>query len=83
MRMIDADKLAEAICANELVGIGRSEDYWKTAWGIPIVDAEKVVRCKDCRFNYANQIPSYDVCQLCVELPITKEFYCAYGEKTE
>lgn len=45
-------------------------------------DAE-IVRCKDCKFNYANQIPSDDVCQLCVELPITKDFFCAYGEKMD
>lgn len=24
---------------------------------IPTVDAVEVVRCKDCKFNYANQIP--------------------------
>ena len=46
-------------------------------------DAE-IVRCKDCKFNYANQIPGdEDVCQLCVELPISKEFFCAYGEKMD
>lgn len=49
---------------------------------IPTVDAVPVVRCKDCKFNYANQIPSDDACQLCVELPISKDFYCAYGETT-
>ena len=42
-----------------------------------------LVRCKDCKFNYANQIPSDDVCQLCVELPISKDFFCAYGEKMD
>lgn len=45
-------------------------------------DAE-IVRCKDCKFNYANQIPSGDECQLCVELPISKDFFCAYGEKMD
>lgn len=47
------------------------------------VDAVEVVRCEDCKFNYANQIPSKNVCQLCVELPISDEFYCAYGERKE
>lgn len=49
----------------------------------PTIDAVRVVRCKDCKFNYANQIPSGDECQLCVELPISKDFFCAYGEKDE
>lgn len=49
----------------------------------PTIDAVEVVRCKDCKFNYANQIPSGDGCQLCVELPISKDFFCAYGEKDE
>lgn len=42
-----------------------------------------IIHCKDCKFNYANQIPSDDVCQLCVELPISKDFFCAYGEKMD
>lgn len=43
-----------------------------------------LVRCKDCKFNYANQIPGDDdTCQLCVELPISKDFFCAYGEKND
>ena len=41
----------------------------------------RVVRCKECVHNYANQIPSEDVCDKCVELPITADFYCAYGRK--
>lgn len=42
-----------------------------------------LVRCKDCKYNYANLIPSDNVCSLCVELPITKDFFCAYGEKID
>lgn len=49
----------------------------------PTIDAVEVIRCKDCKFNYANQIPSGDECQLCVELPISKDFFCAYGEKMD
>lgn len=50
---------------------------------LPTIDAVPVVRCKDCKFNYANQIPSEDVCQLCVELPITGDFFCKWGERKE
>ena len=44
-------------------------------------DLVPVVRCKDCKFNYANLFPCKDECQLCVELPISKDFFCAYGER--
>ena len=54
-----------------------------TAKKMPTIDAEPIVRCKDCKFNYANQIPSGDGCQLCVELPISKDFFCAYGERMD
>ena len=45
MRMVDADKLEKAV-----IGAGIFKDGWefKTAWGIPVVDAEPVVRCEDC-----------------------------------
>lgn len=51
----------------------------------PIINKNivEVVRCKDCKYNYANQIPSGDECQLCVELPISKDFFCAYGERMD
>lgn len=50
---------------------------------MPTINAEPIVRCKDCKFNYANQIPSGDGCQLCVEVPISKDFFCAYGERMD
>lgn len=41
-----------------------------------------VVRCKECKYNYANTIPSHSAeCSLYVELPITDEFFCAKGER--
>ena len=47
MRMVDADQLEKAV-----IGDGIFKDGWefKTAWGIPVVDAEPVVRCKDCKY---------------------------------
>ena len=47
MRMIDADALAEAMGVKRLM-----IQSWKadSAWGVPIVDAEPVVRCKDCKY---------------------------------
>ena len=79
----------------EVIRCKDSEYYWQnhsieealdrfSDEGCPnAVDAVEVVRCKDCKYNYANQIPSDDVCQRCVELPINKDFYCAWGERKE
>lgn len=50
----------------------------------PTVDAVEVVRCKECKHNYHNMIPSGEAehgCTKCVELPITADFYCAWGER--
>jgi len=74
MRLIDADEFFKDFCELEpYEHISHEYD----------IDAVEVVRCKDCKFNYANQIPSDDACQRCVELPISKDFFCAYGEKME
>lgn len=66
-----------------IVGHKSAGDVYDVVDSMPTVDAVEVVRCKDCKFNYANQIPSENACQLCVELPISDEFYCAYGERIE
>ena len=52
----------------------------------PTVDAVAVVRCKDCKHNYYNMIPSGEAeheCVKFVELPITADFYCAWGERED
>lgn len=81
MRLIDADALINTLNEGK---IKFNADINYIILNAPTVEAERVVRCKDCKFNYANQIPGdEDVCQLCVELPILKEFFCAYGEKMD
>ena len=75
MRLIDADDYAR-----EMNGV--YPEYWKEVLDdVPTVDAVPVVRCKDCKHNYANMIPSEDVCSKCVELPITADFFCKWGER--
>ena len=88
MRLIDADKLKQNVLDWEDCYNGCSDTYDKARIigeieEQPTIDAELVIRCKDCKFNYANQIPSGDGCQLCVELPISKDFFCAYGERMD
>lgn len=88
MRLIDADALKRKITMvtkqyNPNAIMERPAILLEDVDEAPTIDAEPIVRCKDCKFNYANQIPSGDECQLCVELPISKDFFCAYGERME
>jgi len=90
-RLIDADALIESIkhglwdweTVNGIESRTVLEQTIQDIRNEPTIEAEPVIKCKDCKFNYANQIPSDDVCQLCVELPISKDFFCAYGEKMD
>lgn len=47
---------------------------------LPTINAVPVVKCRDCKFNYANYIPGEDSCFKFTDLPISKDFYCACGE---
>lgn len=94
-RLIDADEMMEyinsSINAMTKTGVMVDGEY---LWGLlndaidnaPTVDAETVVRCKDCANNYHNMIPSGEAeyaCTKCIELPITADFYCAKGVRME
>lgn len=60
--------------------------YKHDVFDAPVVDAVEVVRCKDCKHNYYNMIPSGEAeheCVKFVELPITADFYCAWGERED
>lgn len=48
---------------------------------MPTVDAEVVVRCKDCEYSY-DEI-SYLCCShgVCVDCEVPTNFYCAYGKR--
>ena len=50
-------------------------------WKAPTVDAEVVVRCKDCEYSYDEL--SYLCCShgVCVDCEVPPNFYCAEGKK--
>ena len=50
-------------------------------WKAPTVDAEVVVRCKDCEYRYDEL--SYLCCShgVCVDCVVPPNFYCAEGKK--
>ena len=90
-RLIDADALMQTYA--KFVAPSNNSDFeneptWNDAVSLlesaPTVDAVEVVRCKDCKHNYHNMIPGGEAeygCTKCIELQITADFYCAWGER--
>lgn len=92
MRLIDADELWKHKFKSASERMDLSVAYmggWNDAIdaiinNAPTVDAVEVVRCKDCKHNYHNMIPCGEAehgCTKCIELPITADFFCAWGEE--
>lgn len=90
MRLIDADELnfeklhdtnGKAIPAMEYIAFLRgaiaAEELVKNA---PTIDAEPVVRCKDCK--YFNKKARTHYCEL-DGAPSGDKFYCSYGVKMD
>ena len=48
--MIYANDLKQAMKDAGMFDYVKTEVVFKSAWGVPIVDAEEVVRCKDCAY---------------------------------
>ena len=82
MRLIDADVLWEWL-DNEpwFNNADRDEIALPIVNAIPTVDAEVVVRCKDCEYSYDKL--SYLCCShgVCVDCEVPPNFYCAEGKK--
>lgn len=89
MRLIDGDKLQEFPiranrCDKEHANthfINGIESVMEYAEMLPTVDAEVVVRCKDCKHSWEDLgglTCSHGVCVDCVVLG---DFYCANGER--
>lgn len=91
MRLIDGDKLQEFPiranhCDKEHANthfINGIESVMEYAEQLPTVDAEVVVRCKDCKHSWEDiggLTCSHGVCVDCVVLG---DFYCANGERKD
>ena len=84
MRMIEADKPEKAM---EDAGVLRRDLFepglqFQSAWGVPIVDAEPVTRCKDCDWALISDLTGaihYD-CTLRKLRCLPPEFFCADGK---
>lgn len=79
-RMVDADALAKAMGVYTYM---QTEWTTATAWGVPIVDAEPVVRCKDCQFfhRYGFKL-EYTECDH-FDCDVTEDGYCCWAERRE
>lgn len=82
-RMVDADALAKAMGVYTYM---QTEWTHATAWGVPIVDAEPVVRCKDCKYcsvdSHADgNVPNY----VCIEMDcgVEADGFCSWGERKD
>ena len=93
MRLIDADRLSEAIYDNV------PAPYEDASWAkenclaeieaAPTIDAVPVVRCRECEHHYWEQEPCHGKSIHYCKLPhmrgveVFKEFFCYYGERKE
>jgi hypothetical protein len=78
MRLIDADALENQFGISDADILALDEIRYA-----PTVDAEVVVRCKDCEYSYESIgyiICSHGVCAECIVQP---DFYCAEGKRKE
>lgn len=86
MRLIDADALSYEILS-EYGADGGAEDV-NTIYGMiinaPTIDAEPVVRCKDCKYWQDNNggYP-HEECRWGKEETPDGDDYCSYGERRE
>ena len=88
MRMINADDLEQALREAGLAEIIKDDcSKCTSAWGVPIVDAVEVVRCRDCKFY----LYSEEMCGLLntrlhfyeTDNVWTRDCFCAWGKRRE
>lgn len=82
-RLIDADELSERMWRTQL---STREDIDLVIRTMPTVDAEPVVRCKDCIHNHVSTwnhgVRDKPMCHF-TNLVRSNEFYCGFGERRE
>ncbi len=91
MRLIDGDKLQEFPiranhCDKEHANthfINGIESVMEYATHLPTVDAEAVVRCKDCKHSWEDIGGLCCSHRVCIDLNVPDDFYCAYGERKD
>lgn len=77
MRLIDADKLVDRLYDNEFAMLCPLDEVSGVVDACPTVDAEVVVRCKDCKHEFGGS------CIICGFQKRKPEDFCSYGERKE
>ena len=84
MRLIDADFVKQRM--NETM----SSDYVYTTIRIknlideaPTIDAEPVVRCKDCKYSYEDLQSRVCAYGRCLNCDVSDDWFCADGERDD
>lgn len=88
MRLIDANKLSEAIHENVLAmyeeSVEAKEDCLREIEEAPTVDAVIVTRCKDCEYlvNATVNDNGFLICDI-NDMEIAPDDFCSYGQTKE
>ena len=78
--MIYANDLKQAMKDAGTFDCVKEEVVYKSAWGVPIVDAEEVVRCKECKY-YDEE---YSACTIAVKGPtLIDDYYSNYIQQIQ
>lgn len=96
MRLIDADELTnEVIHDMAIAALHSNVKYFsivndivvafsETINNAPTIDAEPVVRCKDCKhYIPSERIPHEGWCDDALQNVFKEDFYCGFGKRRE
>ena len=88
MRLIDADRLSEAIHENVSAiyedAVCAKEDCLTEVYAAPTVDAVPVVRCRECKYRFKNNGHSKDGCPIIdANIWMDDDDFCSHGERKE
>ncbi len=93
MRLIDADKLLGVIAEQEMWNV--PDFVYESIKNAPTIEAEPVIRCKDCKWFDKKEDSSYGYChamkhghysrhwEISIYRTYKEDFYCADGEKMD
>lgn len=91
MRLIDSDVLIKQCKPRGIADeVWKESNDYKQIINAPTIDAEPVVRCRDCKRyealkytdDYTGNVSHKYVCQLCKRQMLPTD-YCSYGERRE
>ena len=88
MRLIDADRLSEAIHENVSAlyedAVFAKEDCLTEVYAAPTVDAAPVVRCRECKYRFKNNGHDRSGCPIIdANIWMDDDDFCSYGERKE